>query len=293
MTTETFTGPLTHSFADLRRAFGPSQAAFAERAGISQKQVSEIERAKTMPHGETVARIAQRLGLSETEVQVAIENTRQVMLDPHFQLTYRFQRAVADLYPRESEGERIDLSARLIGLGEQFLIAFTKDKDLRWFHVGQTAYDAYLALEHSGWQRDVDHAVSRAAFLAISRLVSDATRRYPQALEASDWERKALALVDAASAANANAIDVQITAVFDDLLHVATGDRERFIESALRFRKAAQQVLLRPARGGSELEPVQAQLHAAYDLVYGVREGLRSEADDAEQEIEEGPEARD
>lgn len=289
MTTETFTGPATETFADLRRLHGPSQDAFARKAKITQKQVSELERGKVAPHDETIRRIAENLGLHEGEVRDAIERTREVLRDPELRLTYRLQRAVADLYPRHSESGRVDMSGLLVGLGQQLLLGFAKRKPVKWFHIGQTAYDAYRALENDGWHDDHDRAVSRAAFLAISRLVYAATNLRPQPFDVSDWERHAVALVRAVDTENvdrAERFDEQLLVVFDNLLRVAVSDPGEFVKSAFNFRRVADDVLLRPVAGGA-LSPAQAQLFAARALVLGVREGLRPDADDIDTEIDE------
>lgn len=283
-TTEIAPAPQTMwTLADLRRQFGPSQAAFARRVGLTQAQVSQLERGRRTPHAETVKRVAQSLRLPEDEVAAAFRHTQEIAADPDAWLTYRFQRAVADLYPRQTSGGKLDLSGRMIGLGEQLMLAFAHQKPLKWFSVGQTAYDAFLALSDD-WRNDQDRAVSRAAFRAVAAMARDATRTYRERLELSDWTADAAALVGAAERDDIDGFDRVLDDVFSTVLSVA-GTSPAFADAISVHRQAANMILMRPVRDQGRLTAVQAQLFATNDLLLGVAEALQVDADDAEQPL--------
>ena len=265
------------TFEDLRRRFGPSQAAFAERTGLTQAQVSDLEHGKIRPHQETIARIAVGCGVSEEQVTWALARTQLLLSHADLALTYRFQRAIADLYPRESEGERLDLSARLIGLGERIVRAVHGGERIHWLAVSQTAYDAYRSTDAQDWRHDAGRAVSRGAFVALKELCGSAAVILPQVIETDDWSRSAKLLVQAATGNDEQRTTLHLIRVFSTVLAVTT-DEARFVPAYWSYRKQADALLLRPARGEGDLTPVQAQLFAAGDLLKGIREGLRQDA---------------
>lgn len=265
------------TFEDLRRRYGPSQTAFARRCRLTQPQVSEIERGVSTPRPETVERIAMACGIDPGSVWSLLEETHRRRVNPVEAVTHDLDIQIQDLYPRAVEGERADLAARLIALGESILTLVRDGAEVYWFRLGQRAYELRRDIEEANWHDSIDLAASRAAFRIVSEVCREADATYPEELEASDWQRHAEVLVEAARELNVGQIDVELDQVARKVVRVALRDSEGFLSGFRSYQLAADDLLDELSRE-NRLSPLAAQLFSVTAFLAGVREGVRRQA---------------
>jgi transcriptional regulator with XRE-family HTH domain len=83
---------------DVRRRAGLSQQELAERAGLSRRGISDLERgARRKPYLATVRRLAEALGLGPSERAVLLGAARQPRSRAQVGAVYRPARAAAPL----------------------------------------------------------------------------------------------------------------------------------------------------------------------------------------------------
>ena len=66
-----------HTVAALRKEKGYSQERFAFEAGIARKYMSDIENGKRNVSLDVISRIAEKLGISLSELFAEVENTNE------------------------------------------------------------------------------------------------------------------------------------------------------------------------------------------------------------------------
>src|SRR5262249_12793537 len=113
------------SFAELlrrhRRAADLSQEALAERAGISRRGVSDIERGLKRPYPDTVSRLADALSLGGTERTEFLSAARRRPVG-HIRSSAAAHRGSAAARPVGRERELALLERHLRGSGSRLLL---------------------------------------------------------------------------------------------------------------------------------------------------------------------------
>jgi predicted ATPase/class 3 adenylate cyclase/transcriptional regulator with XRE-family HTH domain/Tfp pilus assembly protein PilF len=104
---------------ELRMAAGFSQEQLAQRSGLSRRGVADLERgARNFPHGDTVRRLTEALGLSATQSQALLQSAQRT-IERSSVSRYMLPGEASELIGREHETGEVQLvlrSGRLVTL---------------------------------------------------------------------------------------------------------------------------------------------------------------------------------
>jgi transcriptional regulator with XRE-family HTH domain len=292
-----YAGVEPRTIADLRRAFGPSQAAFAAHCDITQAQVSLLENGKVDPRAATIEKIAVACGLEAGIVRELVEHTQQRLTDEGLRTHYELEQMTLDLYPRThdrrssglrarklpgelyplaNESARLNLAAQALALGRRAYGAAAARRDVNWLALGALANDLYREVNAAPWQQVDDLAVSRAAFQLVRDMCRDFDER--QQPEPRGWRDALRNLVRDADAVSPNALDLDVRRVGTDLLAIALREPTLLVEGIDDFSAAWSDLVFGAAEAGHELAPVQLQVSGVANLLKGVRHGVEEHA---------------
>jgi transcriptional regulator with XRE-family HTH domain len=164
----------------LRARLRLTQRAFGQLAGITQSELSRLETGKVeRPQRRTIEAYIRHCQVSEEDFQHALLTTIRQFSDPSVRQTWELDGRIRELFPRQTEGQQIDVAGPLIGLGRR-LHQVAGNEDVRWFRLASTAEACLFGLREATEDVAASHVdVIEGALLGVMHMC--ASERGPQA----------------------------------------------------------------------------------------------------------------